>query len=431
MSQTVSARLLTAAIESTSIEATGARSLGLNAALPAPLSWSLSAGSYVVSAKADDPIARPARARLIWAANTAQAMQNLGVRTLLVGTNGGLPFKTDTLAGVAAARRYLSHLYGVKADFDLRVIPSTGNGHAGKSFAATEFPRHVFPEAGLVHTRDPAVALECAKLRINYIWEHHDEGYQNEFTAMQDLRLDRPQCRAIVAITESVRDRLLGLGVPPAKSIVLPSGVNATTHQLRQERASSWRRFLLAGGYTRLVAYSGGMQHERGIEHLLLAAEKLPHVRFVFLGGHEADLGIWRTELSRRRISNCKLLGYHPHETVCEVQQASDVLVFTRLASGRPDVTSPLKFFEYLLSGVPIVAASVPSLQQLPKDLDVRFYDPGEALALTAVLQDRLGQDNWPQRSDVNVAAGLKYTWEMRQRALLDFIGPIEARTTF
>jgi glycosyltransferase involved in cell wall biosynthesis len=173
------------------------------------------------------------------------------------------------------------------------------------------------------------------------------------------------------------------------------------------------------------------MQHERGIEHLLDAAERLPDVRFVFLGGHETDLATWRTELSRRRVANCKLLGYHPHETVCEVQQASDAVVFTRLASGRPEITSPLKVFEYLVTGVPIIAASIPSLQRLPSQLDVTWYDAAQPETLALALKSRLAEGEWPIRSDANIAAGLSFTWEMRQRALLDFTGPIDARTTF
>jgi glycosyltransferase involved in cell wall biosynthesis len=396
------------------------------------LAWRGSGGKYVVTAKIDDPVVRPARARLIWAANTAQAMYNLGVPSLLVGTAAGLPFKTDTLAGMAAVRRHLGHLYGVRADFDVRIIHPTGTGsEQAARLASLEFPRYVLPDAALVHTRDPLVAVACAKRKIAYVWEHHDEDYQNKFTDYHELATGSASCRAIVAITESIRDSLIGNGVPPQKVLVLSSGVNATTQQARPDRARSWRDFLLQGGYEKVVAYCGGMQLERGIEHILAAAESMPSVRFVFLGGHQNDLVHWQGELARRELANCKLLGYHPHETVCEVQQASDALVFSREATGRPEVTSPLKFFEYLLTGVPIVAAKVAALDPYRNGLDVAWYDPAEPSGLVPALRTTLWAADWPRSCEANVAFGRQHTWEQRQRRLLNFVGPVDPKTSF
>jgi glycosyltransferase involved in cell wall biosynthesis len=323
-------------------------------------------------------------------------------------------------------------MYGVTADFDVRILyPSSTGADQAARLAAGEFPRYVLPDAALVHTRDPLVAAACAKRRVSYVWEHHDEDYQKKFTEYESLAMASTTCRAIVAITESIRETLLRNGVPADKLLVLPSGVNATTQQPRPVRAHSWRNFLLEGGYTKLVSYCGGMQLERGIEHVLVAAQSMPNVRFVFLGGHQNDLIHWQTVLARRELTNCKLLGYHPHETICEVQQASDALVFSRAASGRPEVTSPLKFFEYLLTGVPVVAASVASLAAYRSGLEVAWYDPAEPGGLVTALKETIWSADWPRRCEHNVARGREHTWEMRQRRLLEFIGPVDPKTTF
>jgi glycosyltransferase involved in cell wall biosynthesis len=395
-------------------------------------SFVLPHGRYVVCAKADDPIARPARARLIWAANTAQATHDLGVETLLAGGGAELPFKAEALAGRYAVQRLLSHFYGVEGNFEVQLL----YGHGKKderpvNILKEQYPRNVFPRAGLVHTRDPAIAAACARRKINYILEDHSEDYQVKFAEPEALALDSKNCRAVVAITEAVRERLLATGCPDEKIIVLDSGVNAGAANRRLEAATRWRRFLLDGGYSRLVCYSGGMQRERGIEHLLDAAHALPYCRFVFLGGHDKDIAPWRELVEQEGLSNVKILGYQPHEYVCDVQQASDILVMSR--SERGAITSPLKFFEYLLAGAPIVAATIPTLARFENsELDVTWYDPTESGALWTAIEQRFSQGlHWPCYRPLNIAEGISYSWRDRQRRLLDFVGPIEPRVTF
>lgn len=147
-------------------------------------------GKYVVCAKADDPIARQARARLIWMSNTAQATQNLGISTLLVGCASELPFKPESLAGQFAIERLLKYWYGIAADFDFQVLYTTSKEKDRiKTLVEVEYARYILPFAGIVHTRDPIIAAECAKRKINYILEYHDEHYQNSFTNYDALRL--------------------------------------------------------------------------------------------------------------------------------------------------------------------------------------------------------------------------------------------------
>lgn len=353
---------------------------------------------------------------------------------MLVGGVRGLAFKTETLAGQFAVERQLSHYYGIDAEFDIQLVYGYGSGADRSQWIVNEeYPRYVLPHAGLVHTRDPLIAVECAKRRINYIWEHHGEDYQTTFTDYAALHMKQPFCRAIVAITAAVRHDLLNAGVPRDKCIVLDSGVNGKAAEVRREAAIRWRRFFLDDHYSGLACYSGGMQRERGIGHILDSAEKMPDKCFVLLGGHASDLAIWKREISARELTNVRLPGYQPHSVVCEIQQAADVLLLTRAAGGRPNVTSPLKFFEYLASGTPIIAGHIGALNSFSQQrLDVRWYDPASPHDLTVALKAHfeLGRA-WPSRSDINIETGLCYTWAARQRRLLDFIGAVEPKRTF
>lgn len=391
-------------------------------------------GKYIVCAKADDPIVRQARARLIWAANTAQAAHNLKIKTVLVGGSHELPFKTSTLAGIGATERHLSNIYGISGGFDIKLLYG---GKKDKDFCNriinNEYANHVLPYAGLVHTRDPMIAAACAKRKINYILEHHAEDYQSNKEAHNELQLNSPCCRAIVAITETVKKGLIDIGYPKDKILVLESGVNSTSFEDRSHEARRWRKFLLQGIFKNIVCYTGGMQKERGIEHILESSKEMPSTCFVFVGGHSKDIALWEDVIAKNGLFNVKMIGYQPHSTVCEIQQASDILIVSRKNDDRASITSPLKFFEYLACGAPILAASIASLsKETFEGADITWYDPADPNALTEGLNTIFARKiKWPNRNSTNIALAERYTWEQRQVKLMKFVGPVTSRTTF
>lgn len=387
--------------------------------------------NYVVITKQGDPLLRPARARLIWAANTAAATGSLGVPSLLAGGIDAFQYRIENIAGKFSAYRALETLYGVERKFDICLLHKDSKGHEWT--AEGDFLRYVLPNAGIVHTRDPRIALACAKRNTPYILENHDEDYQKDFTEWEGLKMSSGLCLALVAITEAVKKQLVERNFPENKIIVLDSGVNESTKRRRPDAAARWRHALLEGTYSYLAVYTGGMQVERGIEDILYAAGKMPDTLFVMAGGHSSDLKHWRPEIIRRGLNNVRLIGYQNHETVCELQQAANVLIFARAAGGRPEMTSPLKIFEYLLSGSPLVAAAIPVTKTLESPaLALRFYDSSTPENLATTLRSVLR--NFPYKAEGyldNIEAGEPFTWQNRQKKLLDFVGEAQVKVTF
>jgi hypothetical protein len=96
-----------------------------------------------------DPFLREARARLIWANNTAQAVQNLGLQALLAADVTALPQKFETAAGLPALRRMIADTYNVAANYELRglfdILAKFGTLETGKWALDYDIPRYVFP----------------------------------------------------------------------------------------------------------------------------------------------------------------------------------------------------------------------------------------------------------------------------------------------
>jgi glycosyltransferase involved in cell wall biosynthesis len=92
--------------------------------------------------------------------------------------------------------------------------------------------------------------------------------------------------------------------------------------------------------------------------------------------------------------------------------------------------TSPLKLFDYMAAGVPIVASDLPALREvLRHEENALLARPGDPDAFAAavrrlladpVLAARLGRQ---ARADVD-----GYSWDARAHALLDFFGGVSGR---
>ncbi len=133
------------------------------------------------------------------------------------------------------------------------------------------------------------------------------------------------------------------------------------------------------------------------------------------------------------RLGNVRFFGYLPHDVVCELQQAADVLILSRAASERASITSPLKFFEYLASGTPIVSARLPATARFETEgCAIEWYEPGQLNDLADSLLrsfDRFEYSQAPHRQNVDVA--LRHSWQERQKTLFRFIGSPNVKTTF
>jgi glycosyltransferase involved in cell wall biosynthesis len=63
-------------------------------------------------------------------------------------------------------------------------------------------------------------------------------------------------------------------------------------------------------------------------------------------------------------VNNITFLGYILHDQLASLLQAADILAHPHCSGQAATFTSPLKLFDYLASGTPIVATEISSLIQ-------------------------------------------------------------------
>ncbi len=148
-----------------------------------------------------------------------------------------------------------------------------------------------------------------------------------------------------------------------------------------------------------VVAYAGHLYPWKGVEILLEALALLPRVHGLIVGGHEAEADLDRMRAITARLgldARVRFTGFVEPARIPGLLYSADLLVLPNPASAISSrYTSPLKLFEYLAAGRPIVASDLPAIREIVRDgeeaLLVPAGDPrAVAAAVTRLLDDRL-----------------------------------------
>lgn len=240
-------------------------------------------------------------------------------------------------------------------------------------------------------------------------------------------RLDRREAHVwsaadgYVTITDGLARELTSRFGPRPRIAVVPDGARATErterlatdsadntdqdlategreHTSRQLPAPPSRsRFGEAGATPFTIGYAGHLYPWKGVDLVIEAVSALQDSRGLIIGGHEEEPDLARVKAlaeDRGCASRLTFTGpIAPAEVAARLRHA-DVLALPNPASAiSSSFTSPLKLFEYMASGRPIVASDLPSLHEVLRDGEnALLVEPGNPHALTAAIR-RIKED--------------------------------------
>jgi hypothetical protein len=176
-----------------------------------------------------------------------------------------------------------------------------------------------------------------------------------------------------------------------------------------------------------VCGYIGHLYAGRGMEVIEALAERRPNVLFLVAGGHEEEIAIRQ---ARNKRPNLVYLGHLPHDAALRLAKCVDVLLMpyqknVHLGVGSYDTArwmSPMKMFEYMASGVPIVSSDLPVLREVLCHETNALLVPSDDVDAWGLAIDRLLGDTALSRRLAGTAYSQyerQHTWEHRARALL------------
>jgi glycosyltransferase involved in cell wall biosynthesis len=244
------------------------------------------------------------------------------------------------------------------------------------------------------------------------------------------LRAAAAQVAGIVAISEGVQEDLIDLGISPHGICVAHDGVDLRRFADGPTRSEA-RIALELTEREHLVVYTGGLLEWKGVDEILVAARLLPDVQFVIAGGMDADVACLRSLATD--LPNLRLDGFQPAERVPLYLAAGDLGLVpnrsTPAISAR--YTSPLKVFEAMAAGLPLVCSDLPSLRALLSSDEAEFVTPDDGRALAAGIEGLLADGDRRSRLAAAMAArAAQHTWQSRARRLLRWMDEREAQGT-
>ncbi|MFQ5685033.1 MAG: glycosyltransferase [Candidatus Scalindua sp.] len=152
-----------------------------------------------------------------------------------------------------------------------------------------------------------------------------------------------------------------------------------------------------------IVGYIGSVFEWIDQEWVIQAARKLPTWSFVFIGPLMTDIS------KLRDLPNIHYLGPRRYEDLPKYLRGFDVTTVPFVTNDVTLRASPIKFYEYLASGVPIVATNLPDFEPLSDCA----YLVKDATQFSSALQRAVSEDSQEKRQ-LRMTESQKYSWEVR-----------------
>lgn len=269
---------------------------------------------------------------------------------------------------------------------------------------------------GFFYTRDEINALFLKVFGRRVIWEAH-MGHKNFLTDLI-IKLKVP----MVVISQGLKQLYINMGVSPENIHVAPDGVDLEKFAMREAKKEA-RRKLGLDLDTRIILYTGHLYPWKGVDTLAESARSIRHdVQVIFIGGTDKHISSFGMRYSL--LANIKVLGNKPHSEIPLYLSAADVLVLPN--SAKEDIsrlyTSPMKLFEYMASGIPIVASNLPALREVLDESDAYFFEPDNHASLAETIDSIL--DDYGQAMNKAKSALEKaelYSWKKRAESIVNF----------
>lgn len=207
---------------------------------------------------------------------------------------------------------------------------------------------------------------------------------------------------AVVTVTAHIGDRFRRAAIPVTEVCNFPiaSEINP----------ADWR------GKEPIACYIGVLSKVRGADELPATAELLSHGRIVVAGGKLPD------------AQNLDCLGFVDRAGVQSVLDRAMVGIVTLHPTSAYLPSLPVKMFEYMAAGIPVVASDFPLWRQIITDAQCGLLvDPLDPKAIAAAIDFLLAN---PVQAEImgrngRQAVESRYNWAGEARKLRDFYAAV------
>ncbi|MCG2694788.1 glycosyltransferase family 4 protein, partial [Candidatus Parcubacteria bacterium] len=252
----------------------------------------------------------------------------------------------------------------------------------------------------------------------NIFWETHTA--RENFVAKKVAK----KVAGIISITQGLKDFYVkNFGIEPKKILVASDGVDLENFSFEFSKGEFKKKENLSLN-KKIIFYSGHLYDWKGAQILADASVYLNENNLVvFVGGTDEDIEFFKKR--NNHLKNVIIIGHRKYSEMPSWQKSADVLVLPN--TEKQDIskyhTSPMKLFEYMASGNPIVASNLPSIGEILNEKNSILVEPDNPKSLADGINKALNDvelgENLAKQALIDVQ---NYTWKKRVNNILNFI---------
>lgn len=228
----------------------------------------------------------------------------------------------------------------------------------------------------------------------------------------------------IVSITSAMKNILVRSGYTEERILVSPDAVDPSLFDVKLTKDEARRKLNLPLN-KKIVIYTGDIVEPwKGVGTLYEASKNFgDEYLFLLVGSKPHHVEYFRSIYPDR--PNFLLVGHKPHKEIPLYLKAADIAVLPN--SGKDEIsrisTSPMKMFEYMAAGLPIVASNISSIREILDEKSAVLVEPDnpEALAngIRKIFDDKFLLNSLSDQVKRNI---FLHTWDNRVKNVTNFI---------
>ena len=275
----------------------------------------------------------------------------------------------------------------------------------------------------LFYLHDHRDAYFLAKRRACYVLEIHDFFLSRfEYINKKVFKFAKG-----FVVTNKYKMRVLKdrYDIGEARMLHKPNAVNIKQFSISQTQKQAREKLKLPQDKN-IILYFGHLFDWKGVYTLAESAKFLKeNEEIYFVGGLSSDRNKLRDFINSKGLEQITFSEHSEHELAPYYMRAADVLVLPN--TGKQFVskfeTSPVKMFEYMSSGTPIIASDLPSLRNVVDESLVTFFKADDPKSLASQIHLVLDEyEEALKKANLALMNVSQYTWERRIGDIVSFL---------
>lgn len=265
----------------------------------------------------------------------------------------------------------------------------------------------------LRHLKLAKFLLRFRKMITNHIiFEVHEIFHLNDsLNLSQKAKLKKREIEvyrevdALICISNQLRDFLINLiNVRENRIFLVHDAFKKEWFEIKRNLDNSF------------ICYTGSLYEWKGVDVLISAMKFLPNEKLLIVGGGDRLKKLKELALKENVANRVEFIGSVPHQLIPEYLSKAKVAVLPNIAEGPSQFSSPLKLFEYMAAGIPIVASDLSAFREILQDDETAiFFQPGNPEALSVAIKKLLSSKELYKKLSMNAKVQAQnYTYENR-----------------